>query len=62
MTSEADLELARIIGKAEAGKPLSAKEELMLLPYAILEDIDKMYEEFKRDGKIKPRRRHTPNL
>lgn len=57
MISEATVELARVVGKAEAGKELSAKEVLMLLPYAILEDIDKMYEEFKRDDKIKPRRR-----
>lgn len=57
MTSEANLELARIIGKAEAGKKLSAKEVLMLLPYAIVEDMDERIEEFRRYGKIKPRKR-----
>lgn len=51
------IELARIIGKAEAGKKLTARETLILLPYLILKDIDGMLEEFKRDGKIKPRRR-----
>lgn len=57
MTSQATVELARVVGKAEAGKELTVKETLMLLPYAILEDIDKMHKEFSRDGKIKPRRR-----
>lgn len=56
MSSE-DIELARMVGKAEAGKPLTAKEVLMLLPYAIVKDIDEMYDEFRRDGKIKLRRR-----
>lgn len=55
--SRQDLELARIIGKCESGKELSAQELLMILPYTILKDIEDMFEEFKRDGKIKPRSR-----
>lgn len=57
MNREEAVELAKVEGKAEAGKELSAKETLALLPYAILADIDAMFEEYKRDGKIKPRRR-----
>jgi len=51
------VELAKIMGKAEARKKLTVHETLVLLPYAIVKDIDDMMEEFKRDGKIKPRRR-----
>jgi len=34
-----------------------ALEILEALPDAIVQDIDAMHEEFKRDGKIKPRQR-----
>lgn len=58
MSSENELvELAKVIGKAEAGKKLTAKEELMLLPYLIVQDIENMFKEYKETGKIKPRRR-----
>ena len=55
--SETVVELARILGKLEAGKELSAKELLMILPYVIVQDVEAMLKEFKEQGKIKPRRR-----
>ena len=58
MSSKNELvELARIVGKAEAGKKLTAKETLMLLPYLIIQDIENMEKEFRETGKIKPRRK-----
>ena len=54
---EASLEVARIIGKMEAGKKLTAQESLMVLPYLIVEDIENMMKEFKETGKIKRRRK-----
>ena len=51
------LELARIAGKAESGKVFTARETLVLFPYAIVTDIEDMEEEYKKYGKIKPRRR-----
>lgn len=54
---ETTLELARIVGKVEAGKKLTVQEMLMVLPYLILKDVEDMMEEFKQTGKIKPRRR-----
>jgi len=52
-----EIEVARIIGKVESGKELTAVELLELLPYAILQDIENMEREFRETGKIKPRRR-----
>jgi hypothetical protein len=45
---EVAVELARVVGKAEAGKKLSAREILMLLPYYILADVDRKIEEARR--------------
>lgn len=52
-----DIEVARVVGKAEAGKELTAKETLMLLPYAIIQDVENMMREYEETGKVKPRRR-----
>jgi len=42
------VELARVIGKAEAGKELSAREVLMLLPYYLLADTERRIEGVRR--------------
>ena len=55
--TSSDLEIAKIIGKLEAGKKLTAQETLMILPYAIVEDIENMMKEFRETGNIKPRKR-----
>lgn len=57
MNRKEAVELARIVGKAEVGKKLTARETLALLPYAIVKDVDDMMEEYEKYGKIKPRRR-----
>lgn len=57
MGRENAVELARIIGKLEAGKKLSALETLKVLPYLIVKDIDDALEEYEKTGKIKPRKR-----
>lgn len=46
--SETTVVLARIIGKAEAGKELSAREALMSLPYYIIQDVERKIEEARR--------------
>jgi len=50
-------DLAKILAKLEAGKKLSTLEQLKILPVLIVRDIENMLEEYRRDGKIKPRRR-----
>ena len=57
MNRKEAVELAKIVGKAESGKKLTPHETLVLLPYAIVKDVDDMMEEYKKYGKIKPRRR-----
>lgn len=40
MNKEVAVELARILGKLEAGKKLTAIETLMLLPYYYIHDVE----------------------
>ena len=49
MSKETSVELARIVGKVEAGKKLTAVEVLMLLPYYYLHQAEKRIEEARKN-------------